>query len=481
MSHPAFVYKTFARRETHPARMGALARLHGLAAPSPECCSMLELGCGDGGNLIPLAEAYPRSTFVGIDISQDAIQKGRAEIEKLGLHNLTLVCGDVSNASIDEGAYDYVVCHGVYSWVSAEVQRAILKTGRLALKPSGVFLVTYNTLPGWRQRGVIRDILGVGAGSRADHPLERCALGLDFLKLVSKEKSAITTSFGKYITEALERLESSDPSYIHEEFLGQHNEPLLFTDFVARAKHDGLQFLTEARVVMMSSDDLSPSVQEYLETLGADYVAREQVLDVFRNRTFRETLLCRGETKIDRGLSVDVFKSLQLSSLYAAIDSSDLARGFRERTSGREVVTPPGDCTNLLAVIDSCGGRGACFADIFDRSRISMELAERDLLIAAVTLWRSGFIEVTTVPLSSIERDFDTVTVTPYARLQARSHPKVTSRTHDSYPLSELERKALLMVDGTMSKRALVTLLLSDTAQENAEVMVDSLAERGFL
>jgi SAM-dependent methyltransferase len=441
---------------------------------------MLELGCGDGGNLIPLAEAYPESRFVGIDISADAIQKGVTEIRDLGLHNITLCCEDLSQTSIDEGSYDYVVCHGVYSWVTSEVQRAILALGKRALKESGVFLITYNTLPGWRQRGVLRDILSVGAGKRSDHPLERCALGLDFLKLVANEKSAIMASFGRYITEGLERLESSDPSYIHEEFLASHNEPLLFTDFISRANQSGLQFLSEARVVMMSSDDLSPTAREYLEILGSDVVAREQALDIFRNRTFRETLLCRSEISVDHGLSVEVFKSLQLASLYAPIDPTDLTRGFRERISGREVITPSGDCTSALGVISSFGGRGACFADIFDRSRNSMDLPERDLLIAAVTLWRSGFIEVTTAPLSSVEREFDSVLVTNYARKQARSHPKVTSKMHESYPLSETERKALLMVEGTMTKRALMTLLLADMNQESAELIIDSLAERGF-
>lgn len=480
MSHSAFVYRTFARRETHPARIGALARLHGVAAPGPENCAMLELGCGDGGNLIPLAEAYPESHFVGIDISEEAIQKGLTEIGELGLRNISLRREDISQVSVDAGMYDYVVCHGVYSWVAPEVQQAILALGKRALKESGVFLVTYNTLPGWRQRGVLRDILTVGAGKRADHPLERCALGLDFLKLVSNEKSAIMTSFGRYITEGLERLESSDPSYIHEEFLAPHNEPLLFTEFLARAKQCGLQYLSEARVVMMSSDDLSPAAQEYLETLGSDIEAREQALDIFRNRTFRETLLCRSETKVDHGLSVEVFKSLQLTALYAPIDHGDLARGFRERVSGREVITPAGDCTNVLGVVSSFGGRGACFADVFDRSRISIDLPERELLIAVVTLWRSGFIEVTTGPLAGVERRFETVAVANYARLQARSQPKVTSKTHESHPLCESERKALLMVEGTMTRRALVTLLLGDMNQEQAEAMIDSLAERGF-
>jgi methyltransferase-like protein len=110
-----------------------------------------------------------------------------------------------------------------------------------------------------------------------------------------------------------------------------------------------------------------------------------------------------------------------------------------------------------------------------------MELPERDLLIAVVTLWRSGFIEVTTTPLSSVEREFDLVSVSNYARKQARLHPKVTSKMHESHPLSESERTALLMVEGTMTKRALVTLLLGDMKQETAEAMIDSLAERGFL
>ena len=481
MSQAAFVYKTFARRETHPARLGALARLHGINAAPVERCSILEIGCGDGGNLIPLAEVYPESHFVGIDISVDAIQKGRAEIAELGLNNITLRQGDISSEPIEQERYDYIVCHGVYSWVSPEVQHSILAQGRLALKPAGVFLVTYNTLPGWRQRGVLRDILGVGAGRRATHPLERCALGLDFLKLVAAEKSAMSTSFGKYMTEALERFESSDPSYIHEEFLGSYNEPLLFSDFVDRARRHDLQFLTEARVVMTSCDDLSPAAKEYLENMGSDYIAREQALDIFRNRTFRETLLCREDEVLDRGLRVETFKALRLVSLYEALEPGDVARGFRERVSGRVVSTPVGDCTDTLGVISSFGTAGACFADIFDRSRGSIEISERELLVAAVTLWRSGFVEVATAPFRAIDCDHDSVRVTKYAQLQARSHPKVTSRSHDSYPLCEVERKALLLAHEGMSKHALVTLLLSEVHQKDSEAVINSLRERGFL
>ena len=123
MAGSPFVYRTFARRETHPARIGALAQLYGLASPPPSKCTMLELGCGDGGNLIPLAEAYPESSFVGIDLSKDAIDKGQAEARELGLSNITLMCGDLASKQIEPDAYDFVACHGVYSWVAPDIQQ----------------------------------------------------------------------------------------------------------------------------------------------------------------------------------------------------------------------------------------------------------------------------------------------------------------------------------------------------------------------
>lgn len=109
-----------------------------------------------------------------------------------------------------------------------------------------------------------------------------------------------------------------------------------------------------------------------------------------------------------------------------------------------------------------------------------MDISERELMIAVVTLWRSGFIEVTTAPLSAVERDFDAVEVTRCARLQARAYPKVTSRFHESFPLSDDERKAILLVEGSISKQALLASLSRDMSEERARQIVESLAERGF-
>ena len=60
----------------------------------------------------------------------------------------------------DFGRFDYVICHGVYSWVPEAVQDRILEICARNLTPDGVAYVSYNTYPGWHARGLARDLMG---------------------------------------------------------------------------------------------------------------------------------------------------------------------------------------------------------------------------------------------------------------------------------------------------------------------------------
>lgn len=479
-----FQYKTFARRETHPARLGALARLQGIKAASAAECSVFEIGCGDGGNLIPLAAQYPNSQFVGVDADTALIEKGCKEIKALGLTNLQLECADISSYAFTEKSFDYVICHGVFSWVSEEVQSAIVAKAARALAPDGVFFVSYNTFPGWRQRGVVRDILLTGARrARSDDPQERYTHALSFLNTIAKNRVGGEDPFAAYIREANHRIQTSEPSYVLQEFLGRHNTPLLFQDFMRVAHGNSLQFLSESRVVMMSADDLQPALREYVESIQDDIIGREQVLDIFRNRTFRETLLCRAERSLQRGLSVDAFKSLTMVANYLPVSGSAGENGsklFQERTTGREIQTPPGECSDVLAVLASCGPKGCAFADLFDCSRGVLSLSEKELLVAAVTLWRSGFIDLVTEPLTGVERPEGRAKVGAWTTLQCEGSSKVTSALHDSYPLSPIEKRALALAQGEMTFSALTVQLLQEVPEQEVRALFASLCERGF-
>src|SRR5512141_2176499 len=94
VSYPGGVFS-----QTHPDRLATIAALYGFPAAPPERCRVLELGCGDGGNLIPMAYVLPESTFLGLDSAGSAVARGREQIAALGLTNVTLEHVDLLDAT----------------------------------------------------------------------------------------------------------------------------------------------------------------------------------------------------------------------------------------------------------------------------------------------------------------------------------------------------------------------------------------------
>ena len=91
-------YATFALRLADPNRLAAIARLYGVEVPAPDTASVLEIGCGTGANIIHLAERYPGSRCVGVDISERHIAEGHKIALGSSCSNVELRCGDIRNA-----------------------------------------------------------------------------------------------------------------------------------------------------------------------------------------------------------------------------------------------------------------------------------------------------------------------------------------------------------------------------------------------
>src|SRR5215203_5091497 len=124
--------------QTHPDRLATLATLFGLEPP------LLELGCGDGGNLVPMALGLPAAHFVGVDAAAGAIARGRTLVDALALPNVELLAEPLERFEPAGGGFDYVIAHGVYSWVDAPVRDRLLALCRQALSEQGVVYVSYN-------------------------------------------------------------------------------------------------------------------------------------------------------------------------------------------------------------------------------------------------------------------------------------------------------------------------------------------------
>src|SRR5262249_44410967 len=110
---------------THPDRMATMAVLHGLKPPAIQRCRVLELGCTDGENLLTIAQTMPDASFLGIDVSPVQIAQGKAARDALGADNVELMVLDLTQVDDRFGLFDYIICHGVYSWVIPSVRNKI--------------------------------------------------------------------------------------------------------------------------------------------------------------------------------------------------------------------------------------------------------------------------------------------------------------------------------------------------------------------
>src|SRR6266545_3188744 len=186
-----FLYLNYAYPQTHPDRLASLATLFGMTPAPVENCRVLELACGDGANLLPMAFGLPNSRFVGIDRAVQPIAKGRAMIKALGLRNLDLRQLDLMALPRDLGQFDYIIAHGLYSWVPAAVRDRILEICRSCLAPQGVAYISYNVYPGWRVNEVMREMM-LFHTKDVKHPRERVAQARALAKWVADAQTKST-------------------------------------------------------------------------------------------------------------------------------------------------------------------------------------------------------------------------------------------------------------------------------------------------
>jgi SAM-dependent methyltransferase len=486
-SYDLLPYKTLPQRDTNPSRLGAIARVLGIEAPSAGACSVLEIGCGTGGNLFPLAERFPESRFVGIDLSGRHIQDANLRLQELGLKNLELICADFSEFSYQDREFDYIICHGVYSWISQAQQTLLMALISRALALHGVAYVSYNVLPGWRQRGAIRDVLTFGAQLAGDKgPETRVQTALEFLKLVADDRSqkkdvARDDLYGSYLRDALERLQSQDASYIAHEYLEESNNPCTFTQFMDGAREHGLQFLLESKPVYMSLNDLGQDSQAFFSQLGDDLILREQALDILRNRAFRETLLCHDQHAVKRDLKASAFIEVVFISDYVALaeDSEDREKGIRfaEISTGKEVLLPVGLHAHILAVLCSASAAGMKLAQIAEALRGEVK-DERELMAALAMLWSAGFVSLEQLPVPAAVDLSGVAHISKLAYLQAERGEAVATLRHQSFEPSAVEREVLCRCDG----RPLLADLIDEGANaEHSREVLFSLIKRGVL
>lgn len=466
-SYDEVPYPIWPHWATHPARLAVIATLFGLRPAPASRARVLEIGCAGGGNLVPCALAFPESTFLGIDRSPLQVDFATWQAAQLGLRNIAFETLDLLEVGPDLGEFDYIIVHGVYSWVPRPVQEKILEICKKNLAPNGVAYVSYNTYPGWFMKRNVREMMSFFTRDLAE-PQARVAAARKVMEAIAGGAQGLVANknmnvlYAVVLGEELRLIGREQDSYLYHEYLEPDNEPIFFHEFYSRATRHGLQYVTDSGAPIPR-----PIPEAVLGATGAsDVGATEQLRDFLTNGVFRKSLLCHEAAPVARDLA-----SVSLRGMHIAAPEG----------SGLDVEPSIGKAA--LAELTRAWPRSVPFEALLAAVRAETGGGEEvEFLLTALILATYGrnsaalyldppqlTNEVSARPVAS-----------PLARLQAKHFTVLTDLRHNTVTLPEKTATEVLQnLDGTRDRAALLALL-ADLARRGVLVPKEGAADAPF-
>jgi methyltransferase-like protein len=468
-------YESYPFPKSHIRHLQLIGRLFGLAPAALDGCRVLELGGASGGNLIPMAIDHPGSRFLGIDLSARQIETGQHQIAELGLKNIELRTGSITDVDESFGSFDYVIAHGVLSWVPPQVQERLLAVCHERLAPQGIALVSYNTLPGWSVWQNLREtILHHCRG--VDDQLELARRARQVLDSLRQAGRAESGPYWEILRGEIDKMMELSDWFLLHDHLEADNTAFYLHQFVERAEAAGLKYLGEADFAAMNLEALPTGMAQL--GLATDMICQLQYLDLLQNRRFRMSLLCPEALQPDRSLApARLWDFYWSTALRPQVPVNNL------EAAGRPLafVGPQGDVR--LRTSDPLSG--AVFDTLCRQSRALTpdELVAETMRRFAITdaaglraalarhaldLVMSNAIGLHVAPETWVASPSERPLASRLARYQARRSSWVTNQRHEPVGVDPVAREVIRHVDGRHSRTGLIET-------------IKALAERGRL
>ncbi len=483
-SYDELPYDSLPLPETQPDFLAAVARLHGFEAPGPSRARILELGCAQGGNLIPLAWRWPESECVGVELSRVQAEAGADFVRRLGLPNVRILHGDLAALPQALGEFDYIVAHGVYSWVPPAVQAALLDVCRRHLAPQGLAYLSFNVAAGWDRLRPLRAALVEHTSAELAAPA-RHAQALGVLDALQAEWT------DPLLLKEIAYLRTAAPSYLFHEYLAEFNTPLSFDEFAARLDAHGLRYVGEAgprRAVVELEDawGLTP------EGMAGRWLDAEAALDAAFATRFRRALIARDDAPCAQPPRADALRELAFCADLQSDDEIDLA------ADGEQVFVNPAGNTFPIAlpamkaaamVLSAAYPAALAYGDLLDAVRQLLadygNTGEVDAMAFDAALFQQviahGVLPTLWSGISAGEPD-ERPRAHALARLQAGTPGWVVSGArHVAMDLDAAGRTLLAALDGSRTLDELADFMRAALAQSGVELPlleVRTLTER---
>ncbi len=453
---PYFSYPFY---KTHPENLFTIARLFGLDPVDYRSARTLELGCAAGGNIIPLAYNYPESEVTGVDLSIKQIEQGRKQIFDLELKNISLKHMSIMEVDKNFGKFDYIICHGVYSWVPDDVREKIISICSNNLSSDGIAYVSYNCLPGWNMVQSIRDMMLYHV-DRLEEPQEKAEQARIMLQFIIDSCRIDETPYSNFLRSEMELLSGLEDSYLLHDHLEDVNQPVYFHEFIDRAEKKGLGYLGDTDLHTMYIENFSDEVSKKINEIN-DIIRAEQYMDFIRNRRFRSTLLCHGNKSVIRDIHVDHIKNFYITTNAAPekeVEENDFREGVPLTFVGEGATLTVRNRVSKTAMYILTEKKGQpvsydelCRETIF-RTGVNQPEYIREQVNNDLNLIRLLFAGIVSISGSPGNYTLD-IAEKPYAgklaRYQAMNGKMVTNQRHETVMLNSAEKILIQYLDGS--------------------------------
>jgi len=471
-------YESYVYPKTHPDHLYTIGTLFHMDPPPFESARVLELGCASGGNILPLAMQFPDASFVGIDLSGKQIDLAKGHVKALGLKNIKFEKKDITALGKKFGEFDYIICHGILSWVPQPVREGIFAACRDLLSDKGLAVISYNALPGWNAVKSLREMMLYHAGNFND-PKQKVREAVKMLNFVKENASGRSAVMGEIIKYELDILSKTNDSYVFHDHLESENHPFYLHDFADQARAADLAYVGDVEISSMYLGNYNEKVQESLKGLSKDTVRTEQYIDFLNNTRFKHSIVTKAANakNIKRNLEPD-----ELAKMYVDVR-------FVPDAKATEKAKEEGDDSGLT--IFRCGNvpfkggnkqtetvlKAMCaFGDRFNLEDIKPLAKEIDKDIddkAIEAIFKANiapfalknFITLSSSGRTHVREISKKPKAFSFAQYQAESSPqilKVTNMRRQTIGLDVFGRALLLACDGKRDEKALIEAMVEN-------------------
>lgn len=339
-----YPYRSYPIEWSAPERLALTSLLHGgprLSVEQPY--RVLEIGCGDGSNLVPMAAGRPHAAFVGLDNAAVPLAVARARAEASHARNVTFVLADILSASdVLEGEFDVILAHGVFSWVPPETSDALLALCASRLSTGGLVYLNYNARPGWNVRGLVRDYLLIATETAADLPT-RTTRARELAAAMADRLDGGEHPYSQLMANEFRFVVSTDPSHTAHEYLAPDNHCYTRREFADLAAAFRLAYVADADF-NRPSGRLPEQLPSILEALPIDERMHAATADLLCYRQLHSPILTHARWIATPPATSELADLFVVSTLRAQTNDGTSAgwvfvdpSGIEVRTSSEEI------------------------------------------------------------------------------------------------------------------------------------------------